>query len=76
MANRDSKNTIELPDKLIAVCTDNDQEVEMDYISQHNDMIRTSLQGIPLNFKHLRRNIYVANAHGREFVLKLTTKNE
>ena len=48
----------------------------MDYISQHNDMIRTSLQGIPLNFKHLRRNIYVANAHGREFVLKLTTKNE
>jgi hypothetical protein len=76
MANRDSKKSIELPDKLIAVCTDNDKEVEMDYVSQHNDMIRTSLQGIPLTFKHSHRNIYVANAHGREFVLKLTTKNE
>ena len=64
MANRDSKKTIELPEKLIAVCTDN--------ISQHNDMIRTSLQGIPLNFKHLKGNIYVANTHGREFVLTLT----
>ena len=72
MANRDSKKTIELPEKLIAVCTDNEQEVEMDYISQHNDMIRTSLQGIPLNFKHLKGNIYVANTHGREFVLTLT----
>ena len=72
MANRDSKKTIELPEKLIAVCTDNDKEVEMDYISQHNDMIRTSLQGIPLNFKHLKANIYVANTHGREFVLTLT----
>ena len=63
---------IEIAEKLIAVCTDNEQEVEMDYISQHNDMIRTSLQGIPLNFKHLKGNIYVANTHGREFVLTLT----
>ena len=49
-----------------------DEKIEVvDFISEHNDMIRTSLQGIPLNFKHSHRNIYVANAHGREFVMNL-----
>mgnify|MGYP000329471815 FL=1 len=70
MANR--KFIIEEEDKKIEVtCTDNDQVVEVDFISEHNDMIRTSLQGIPLNFKHSHRNIYIANAHGREFVMNL-----
>ena len=69
MANR--KYNIELDDKIEVTCTDNDKIVQVDFISQHNDTIRTSLQGIPLNFKHLKRNIYVANAHGREFVMEL-----
>ena len=69
MANRNNK--VEIPDTIVVHCTDNDQDVEVEYISQYNDIIRTSLQGIPLNFKHHRANIYVANAHGREFVMKL-----
>jgi hypothetical protein len=69
MANR--KFNIEEDEKIVVHCTDNGQDVEVEYISQHNGMIRTSLQGIPLNFKHHRDNIYVANAHGREFVMKL-----
>lgn len=69
MANRDNK--VEMPDTIMVHCTDNDQEVEVTYISQHNGMIRTSLQGIPLTFKHHRANIYVANTLGREFVMKL-----
>jgi hypothetical protein len=69
MANR--KFNIEIEEKIEVTCTDNNQVVEVEFISQYNDMIRTSLQGIPLNFKHSHRNIYVANAHGREFVMDL-----
>jgi hypothetical protein len=65
------KFNIDVGTKLPVTCTDNDQSVEVDFVSEHNDMIRTSLQGIPLNFKLVRENVYVANAHGREFVMKL-----
>jgi hypothetical protein len=69
MANRNKR--VEVPDTIMVTCTDNGQDVEVEYISQYNNIIRTSLQGIPLNFYHHRANIYVANAHGREFVMKL-----
>ena len=69
MANR--IEGYEIPELIEVHCTDNDQTVEVQYISHHNNMIRTDLQGIPLNFNHLKRNIYVANFSGREFVMKL-----
>ena len=46
-------------------------ELEVTYVSQHNGIIRTDLQGMPLYFKHHRANIYVGNMLGREFVMKL-----
>ena len=64
MANR--KFNIEIEEKIEVTCTDNNQVVEVEFISQYKDMSQTSLQGIPLNFKHSHRNIYVANAPGRE----------
>ena len=69
MTNR--KLNIDVGDTLEVTCTDNEQVVEVEFVSQYKDMIITSLQGIPLNFKLARENIYVANAHGREFVMKL-----
>ena len=65
------KFNIEEGEKIEVTCTDNDHVVEVEFISQYNDMIRVSLQGIPLNFKLARENIYVANSYGREFVMKL-----
>ena len=55
MANREDK--IEVPEKITVHCTDNDQDVEVTYVSQHNGMIRTDLQGMSLYFKHHRANI-------------------
>lgn len=69
MANREDK--IEVPEKITVHCTDNDQDVEVTYVSQHNGMIRTDLQGMSLYFKHHRANIYVGSMLGREFVMKL-----
>jgi hypothetical protein len=69
MANR--KFNIEVDDKIEVTCTDNEQVVEVEFISQHQDTIKTNLQGMPLNFKLARENIYVANFLGREFVMKL-----
>jgi len=69
MANK--KYNIEEDEKIVVHCTDNDQDVEVTYVSQHNGIIRTDLQGMPLYFKHHRANIYVGNMLGREFVMKL-----
>lgn len=69
MENR--KYNIEEDEKIVVHCTDNGQDVEVTYVSQHNGIIRTDLQGMPLYFKHHRANIYVGNMLGREFVMKL-----
>jgi len=69
MANKEKK--VEVPETIMVHCTDNGQDVEVNYISQHNGIIRTDLQGMPLYFKHHRANIYVGNMLGREFVMKL-----
>jgi hypothetical protein len=69
MANKEKK--VEVPETIMVHCTDNEQDVEVNYISQHNGIIRTDLQGMPLYFKHHRSNIYVGNMLGREFVMKL-----
>jgi hypothetical protein len=67
MANK----RIEVPETIWVNCTDNGQDVEMEYISQHNGAVKMSLQGMPLTFHHHRANIYIANLLGREFVMKL-----
>ena len=69
MANR--INNFDIPELITVHCTDNDQDVEVQYLSHHNNTINTSLQGMRLNFVHLKRNIYVANYLGREFVMTL-----
>ena len=69
MANKEKK--VEVPETIVVHCTDNDQDVEVEYVSQHNGIIRTDLQGMPLYFKRHRANIYVGNMLGREFVMKL-----
>ena len=66
-----AKQRIEVPETITVHCTDNGQDVEMEYISQYNGVVRMSLQGMPLNFHHHRANIYIANLLGREFVMKL-----
>lgn len=64
-------NNFELTDKIKVVCTDNDETYEVDYISNTQNSIRTALHGVPLNFVHLKRNLYVANWRGKEFVMSL-----
>jgi hypothetical protein len=64
-------NNFELTDKLKVVCTDNDEIYEVDYVSNTQNSIRTALHGVPLNFVHLKRNLYVANWRGKEFVMSL-----
>ena len=39
-----AKQRIEVPETITVHCTDNGQDVEMDYISQHNGVVRMSLQ--------------------------------
>jgi len=60
-----------IPDKIKVWCTDRDEEVEVDFIERRGDMIRASLQTIPLNFKRLKPGVFVANFSGMEFVMKL-----
>jgi hypothetical protein len=62
---------MDIPDKIKVWCTDRDQEIEVLFISQHGHTIRTSLEGIPLNFNRIKPGVYVANFSGMEFVMKL-----
>jgi hypothetical protein len=64
-------NNFDLPDKIKVHCTDDDTFYEVDYISNTQTSIKTALHGVPLNFIHLKRNLYVANWRGREFVMSL-----
>jgi hypothetical protein len=62
---------ITIPDKIKVWCTDRDQELEVLFISQQGNAIRTSLEGIPLMFNRIKPGLYVANFSGMEFVMKL-----
>jgi hypothetical protein len=64
-------NNFDLQDKIKVHCTDNDETYEVDYISNTQHSIKTALHGVPLNFVHLKRNLYVANWRGKEFVMSL-----
>ncbi len=62
---------ITIPDRIKVWCTDRDQEVEVDFISQQNGTIRCAFETIPLNFHRIKPGVYVANFSGMEFVMKL-----